>query len=131
MASVRDLPYLPTASRTRRRWKHWICGTIRWDKRKDFATEVLPRLDVQAGAAAHPGAAPPAGGQGGGDGEKVVILVAVTTGYAEMLMSFVCRLRMSGLAENLVVAALGVGCCTTTASSKGWQWRMRRSSTGA
>lgn len=37
---------------------------------------------------------------------KVVTLVAVTIGYANMLMSFVCQMRMLGLADNLVVAAL-------------------------
>ncbi|GJP65229.1 hypothetical protein CLOP_g22141 [Closterium sp. NIES-67] len=43
-------------------------------------------------------------GQGGE--LQVVTLVAVTAGYAEMLMSFVCRLRSLGLASNLLVAAL-------------------------
>ena len=42
----------------------------------------------------------------GGKELKVVTLVAVTIGYASMLMSFICRLRMLGLADNLVVAAL-------------------------
>ncbi|CAI7741094.1 unnamed protein product [Closterium sp. NIES-54] len=37
---------------------------------------------------------------------QVVTLVAVTAGYAEMLMSFVCRLRSLGLASNLLIAAL-------------------------
>lgn len=40
------------------------------------------------------------------DNLKVVTLVAVTFGYAEMLMNFVCNLRRLGLAGNLVVAAL-------------------------
>eukprot|EP00270_Netrium_digitus_P010637 TRINITY_DN3309_c0_g1_i1.p1 TRINITY_DN3309_c0_g1~~TRINITY_DN3309_c0_g1_i1.p1 ORF type:complete len:825 (-),score=207.10 TRINITY_DN3309_c0_g1_i1:167-2641(-) len=40
------------------------------------------------------------------DNLQIVILVAVTYGYAEMLMNFVCRLRSLGLADNLLVAAL-------------------------
>ena len=42
----------------------------------------------------------------GGKELKVVTLVAVTIGYANMLMSFICRLRMLGLADNILVAAL-------------------------
>lgn len=40
------------------------------------------------------------------DNLKVVTLVAVTFGYAQMLMNFVCNLRRMGLGSNLVVAAL-------------------------
>ncbi|CAI6005596.1 unnamed protein product [Closterium sp. NIES-65] len=55
------------------------------------------------------------GSRGGGGAEdeqqeeqqlRVVTLVAVTFTYADMLMSFVCRLRALGLADNLLVAAL-------------------------
>eukprot|EP00271_Cylindrocystis_brebissonii_P020647 TRINITY_DN692_c0_g1_i1.p1 TRINITY_DN692_c0_g1~~TRINITY_DN692_c0_g1_i1.p1 ORF type:complete len:802 (+),score=72.91 TRINITY_DN692_c0_g1_i1:430-2835(+) len=40
------------------------------------------------------------------DNMKIVTLVAVTFGYAEMLMNFVCRLRLINASDNLVVAAL-------------------------
>ncbi|CAI5466719.1 unnamed protein product [Closterium sp. Yama58-4] len=39
-------------------------------------------------------------------GVKVVVLVAVTFGYAHMLMNFYCNLRRLGLGNRLVVAAL-------------------------
>lgn len=44
-------------------------------------------------------------GRGGGV-QKVVLLVAVTHSYREMLMNFACRLRLLGLRDMLVVAAL-------------------------
>ncbi|GJP42901.1 hypothetical protein CLOM_g2431 [Closterium sp. NIES-68] len=85
--------------------RRWTCGAVSVDKKSDYSIQAVPTPGSAAGlphtaAQLLPQVAREAGGL------KVVILVAVTMGYAEMLMSFVCRLRGLGLADNLVVAAL-------------------------
>ncbi|CAI7743801.1 unnamed protein product [Closterium sp. NIES-53] len=83
--------------------------------------QLLPQLarniTAAAAAAAAGGGGSSSGGRGSGEREneqeqqqeqelRVVTLVAVTFTYADMLMSFVCRLRALGLADNLLIAAL-------------------------
>eukprot|EP00897_Mesotaenium_endlicherianum_P000855 jgi/Mesen1/10770/ME000091S10319 len=83
----------------------WTCGSVSVDKAADFTIKTV------ATPASVPGLPhtmeqllPMVAKEV--NGESVVILVAVTNGYAEMLMNFVCSLRKIGLGENLVVAAL-------------------------
>ncbi|CAI5531093.1 unnamed protein product [Closterium sp. Naga37s-1] len=85
--------------------RRWTCGSVSVDKKSDYSIQAVPTPGSAVGlphtaAQLLPQVAREVGGL------KVVILVAVTMGYAEMLMSFVCRLRGLGLADNLVVAAL-------------------------
>ena len=90
----------------------FTCGTVSVDNREDYeitavavpgAPPGLPHTMEQL----LPQVAREVPGAGvGGNTLKVVTLVAVTFGYADMLMSFVCRLRQLQLADNLVVAAL-------------------------
>ncbi|CAI5501534.1 unnamed protein product [Closterium sp. Naga37s-1] len=93
--------------------RKWTCGSVSVDRNSDYSIPTLPPP---------PPASSPVGlphtmeqilptiarsvPDGRGGELQVVTLVAVTAGYAEMLMSFVCRLRSLGLASNLLVAAL-------------------------
>ncbi|GJP47240.1 hypothetical protein CLOM_g6452 [Closterium sp. NIES-68] len=109
----------------------WVCGVVSIDRRADFAINAVARTNSTVGlphtmeqllpqlARVVPDeplsrqvkAGSTAAGKAAGVGSlpkdlKVVTLVAVTFGYAEMLMNFVCNLRKLGLGDNLVVAAL-------------------------
>ncbi|CAI5471163.1 unnamed protein product [Closterium sp. Yama58-4] len=97
----------------------WVCGVVSIDRRADFAINAVARTNSTVGlphtmeqllpqlARIVPDVPlPGAAGAGKPKELKVVTLVAVTFGYAEMLMNFVCNLRKLGLGNNLVVAAL-------------------------
>ncbi|CAI5513179.1 unnamed protein product [Closterium sp. Naga37s-1] len=97
----------------------WICGVVSIDRRADFAINAVARTNSTVGlphtmeqllpqlARIVPDVPlPGAAGAGKPKELKVVTLVAVTFGYAEMLMNFVCNLRKLGLGNNLIVAAL-------------------------
>ncbi|GJP65230.1 hypothetical protein CLOP_g22142 [Closterium sp. NIES-67] len=93
--------------------RKWTCGSVSVDRNSDYTIPTVP----PPAAAEAPVGLPHTMEQllptiarsvpdGKGGSLQVVTLVAVTAGYAEMLMSFVCRLRSLGLASNLLVAAL-------------------------
>eukprot|EP00475_Leptophrys_vorax_P015054 TRINITY_DN21388_c0_g1_i1.p1 TRINITY_DN21388_c0_g1~~TRINITY_DN21388_c0_g1_i1.p1 ORF type:complete len:593 (+),score=11.70 TRINITY_DN21388_c0_g1_i1:169-1779(+) len=84
----------------------WTCGTVSVDKQEDYSIAAVPSPKAAIGLPHTMEQLLPNIARVTPDGLKVVTLVAVTFGYAEMLMSFVCRLRGLGLADNLVVAAL-------------------------
>ncbi|CAI6008300.1 unnamed protein product [Closterium sp. NIES-65] len=83
----------------------WQCGTVSVDKQEDYSIAAVPSPKTSIGLPHTMEQLLPRVAREE-NGLKVVTLVAVTFGYAEMLMSFVCRLRGLGLADNLVVAAL-------------------------
>ncbi|CAI5531432.1 unnamed protein product [Closterium sp. Naga37s-1] len=83
----------------------WQCGTVSVDKQEDYSIAAVPSPKTSIGLPHTMEQLLPRVVREA-NGLKVVTLVAVTFGYAEMLMSFVCRLRGLGLADNLVVAAL-------------------------
>ena len=94
----------------------YVCGVKSVDKRSEFAiqaapgpnstTEGLPHTMAQLLPQVARNVSDEGRGAGAGPPLRVVTLVAVTAGYAEMLMNFVCNLRELGLADNLLVAAL-------------------------
>lgn len=99
-------PYVAaTQSDPKLEGRHWTCGTVSVDKKQDFTINPVAHPKSVAGLPHTMEQLLPQVAKKVDD-LKVVILVAVTFGYAEMLMSFICRLRALGLADNLVVAAL-------------------------
>eukprot|EP00897_Mesotaenium_endlicherianum_P008003 jgi/Mesen1/7230/ME000372S06474 len=84
----------------------WQCGSKSVDRQADFEIRAAPAGPNSTLGLPHtleqllPEQATLVGGL------RVVTLVAITAGYTEMLMNFVCRLRRLGLGGNLVVAAL-------------------------
>lgn len=84
----------------------WICGVVSVDRKADFSINAVAYPNSTVGLPhTMEQLLPQVALEVSGD-LKVVILVAVTLGYAEMLMNFVCNLRLLGLSSNLVVAAL-------------------------
>ncbi|CAI5473379.1 unnamed protein product [Closterium sp. Yama58-4] len=93
--------------------RKWTCGSVSVDRNSDYSIPTIPPPSPASSPVGLPHtmeqliatiARTVPDGRGGE--LQVVTLVAVTAGYAEMLMSFVCRLRSLGLASNLLVAAL-------------------------
>eukprot|EP00897_Mesotaenium_endlicherianum_P000853 jgi/Mesen1/10769/ME000091S10317 len=85
--------------------KRWTCGSVSVDSRKDFSIDTKLRRNSAVGLPHTMEQLLPQLAKEV-DGLQVVILVAVTNGYADMLMNFVCNLRKLGLADNLLIAAL-------------------------
>ncbi|CAI5501533.1 unnamed protein product [Closterium sp. Naga37s-1] len=79
----------------------WTCGSVAPANATDYTIHAIPHTAVDLLPVLARRVPDGRGGE-----LQVVTLVAVTAGYAEMLMSFVCRLRSLGLASNLLVAAL-------------------------
>ncbi|CAI5512169.1 unnamed protein product [Closterium sp. Naga37s-1] len=93
--------------------RKWTCGSVSVDRNSDYSIPTLPPPSPASSPVGLPHTMEqllPTIARSVPDGRggelQVVTLVAVTAGYAEMLMSFVCRLRSLGLASNLLVAAL-------------------------
>lgn len=84
----------------------WSCGRASQDRRKDYEINPIVKPGAVIGLPHTMEQILPQVARTMPNGLKVVTLVAVTIGYADLLMSFVCRLRALGLADNLVVAAL-------------------------
>eukprot|EP00271_Cylindrocystis_brebissonii_P008691 TRINITY_DN2316_c0_g1_i1.p1 TRINITY_DN2316_c0_g1~~TRINITY_DN2316_c0_g1_i1.p1 ORF type:complete len:824 (+),score=81.43 TRINITY_DN2316_c0_g1_i1:407-2878(+) len=84
---------------------YFTCGMLSVDNRKDYSIIAIPGPKSAPGLPHTMEQLLPTQAQEVA-GLKVVTLVAVTFGYAEMLMNFICRLRLLGLDRYLVVAAL-------------------------